>query len=244
MALYIAVYDIHPGDRKHLERLLSREGDLRKLAGETLYIDTFGSVEALLSTPMKYDLFIIDAVDVVLHPSGSINMDVTSQIRRTGSSAPVALFYPEDINGPVNANGSFIRGFKKPVSKDTISIIVDWAISRKIERVPRIELRGDFETVYATAREIISAVVNESHIDVSLTENRSIRLFCDLAELCVLLDEHECFLELGRDSLINMDHVASCDFHSFMMDNDTSFPISFFDSFRVTEAYTQYKTKE
>ena len=60
MAVFIAILDDDPADRKQSERLLSRERDERIKKGEVIYYDTYGSEEALLPYFIKYDLFLID----------------------------------------------------------------------------------------------------------------------------------------------------------------------------------------
>lgn len=243
MAIYIAVYDVHPGYRKHFERLLNREGDERKASGEVLYIDSYGSVEALLSTPMKYDLFIIDAVDSVLYPTGSINDEIADKIRHIGSEAPIALFFPEEVTGPVSTSRTHCRCFKKPVAKEIISDIVEWAHLRKEQRVPRLELRGDKNTFYVTPDEILYATSQNICVDVVLTEDRTVHLHCDLVELSVMTDDYKCFLEIGRDALINMNAVTDFDGHTISMTDGTTIPVSFFDSSKISEQLEAFKNK-
>ena len=61
MTVYIAICDNNIADRKQLERLLEREKDKRLSDSlDVLYIDSFGSEEALMATPVKYDIFFID----------------------------------------------------------------------------------------------------------------------------------------------------------------------------------------
>lgn len=243
MALYIAVYDIHPADRKHFERLLNREADKRKQTGETLYVEVFGSQTALLSTPHKYDLFIIDSVDPVLSPTGTVNLDTANVIRETGSASPIAMFFPDDVTGPVSTSISHARTFKKPVTSDVISSIIDWAVLRKSERVPKLELRGDTKTLFVTPDEFLYAVDRgRNAIDIVLTEDRSIHLTGDLIEVSVMLDSHDNYLEVGRHSIINMDHVSSFDGHSFTMKNGEMIQTSFFDAHKVASIYESYKS--
>ncbi len=59
MTIYLAICDNNIADRKQLERLLEREKDRRlRENNDVLYIDSFGSEEALLATPVKYDIFL------------------------------------------------------------------------------------------------------------------------------------------------------------------------------------------
>ena len=88
MTAYIAICSDNVADRKHLERLLEREKDARLAKSrDVLYIDSFGSEEALLTTPIKYDIFLLD-----LSSGDEASLIVTEKLRSRGIAAPVVLF--------------------------------------------------------------------------------------------------------------------------------------------------------
>ena len=53
--MHLAICDDHMADRKQMERLLGRESDRRLNTTGVLYVDSFGSKESILTTPMIYD---------------------------------------------------------------------------------------------------------------------------------------------------------------------------------------------
>ena len=61
--MHLAVCDDHLVDRKQMERLLGRESDRRIHTTGVLYIDSFGSQESILSTPMIYDAIFMDMTE-------------------------------------------------------------------------------------------------------------------------------------------------------------------------------------
>ena len=154
MALYIAICDDNIADRKQIERLFNREKDSRlKKNDEVLYIDAYGSPEALMHTPFKYDVFLLDIT------GGSQNgLDIAKAIRQAGITAPIELMistidYSSFSNIPDNT--SFIT---KPVNQGHISHIVDIAKAWSKERPPVLELRGKKETVFAGEKDLVRAI--------------------------------------------------------------------------------------
>ena len=56
--MHVAICDDNVADRKHLERLLSRESDKRAGTTNILYIDSYGDKDYFLKnqTPLKYNI--------------------------------------------------------------------------------------------------------------------------------------------------------------------------------------------
>ncbi len=58
--MHVAICDDNVADRKHLERLLSRESDKRRGTPNILYVDSYGDQEHFLINPLKYNLIFMD----------------------------------------------------------------------------------------------------------------------------------------------------------------------------------------
>ena len=61
MAIYLALLDENPADRKQAERLLYRESSYRASLNDALYFETYGNETAFFPFMEKYDLIFIDA---------------------------------------------------------------------------------------------------------------------------------------------------------------------------------------
>ena len=85
--MHIALCDDNVADRKQFERLMKRESDRRAATDGILYVDSFGSPEALLTNPMQYDVFYID----LCHTEGTSGADVVSALLKKGVNAPMVL---------------------------------------------------------------------------------------------------------------------------------------------------------
>lgn len=126
MAVYIALCDDNIADRKHLERLLGREHDKRNAEGIPLYIDSFGSKEALLRTPNRYDLFLLD----LTHAKGADGLSAAREIRLLGIDAEIVLIC-STVNYRERAGSEDDFLFRdQPITQNDISELISLAIAR------------------------------------------------------------------------------------------------------------------
>ena len=58
--MHIAICDDNVADRKHLERLLSRESAKRAGTPNVLYVHSYGDQVHFLRNPLRYDLIFLD----------------------------------------------------------------------------------------------------------------------------------------------------------------------------------------
>ena len=136
MAVFIAICDDDPADRKQFERLLSREKDARLKNDEVIYFDTYGSEEALLPYFMKYDLFLID-----ISLCSRDGMMVATDLKNRGAEGLMILCASSiDYEAKYGADDDVIY-MKKPLYQRDFKAIVDMAANLRSKRIPRLELR-------------------------------------------------------------------------------------------------------
>ena len=170
--MHIAICDDNVADRKQLERLLKREGDSRALQTEGFYVDSYGHMEALLKSPMLYDLFFIDMCF-----GESTGIDVVHKLIGIGVNAPIILcssriYYP-DYSFPEN-----ILFLDKPIKKEELTVAIDHAITVKASAIPHIELREESgEYCYVTEPEILYAVSQGAYLKITLTNKKVLSIF-------------------------------------------------------------------
>ena len=206
MTVYIAICDNNAADRKHLERMLEREKDIRlKENYDVLYIDSFGSEEALMQTPIKYDIFFIDITE------GSRNgMDIAKALRNKGISSPIVLCestvnYTSYVNAPKEL--VFIN---KPLNAGQISHLVDVAFERSKTKLPLIEIRCQKETRFIDYTELVRAVRRDTFVtDVSLSDGTFLQSSDSIESLYRQCISYGCFT-LCRKDIVNVLHVDDC----------------------------------
>ena len=234
MAVFIALLDDDPADRKQSERLLSRERDERVKNGEVIYYDSYGSEEALLPYFMKYDLFLID----VTHTTRD-GMMVAADLKNHGAEGKIILYYDKIDYRARYGDEEGISFMQKPLWQKDFSRIIDIAREVHDNKIPRIELRGDKDTVYVTKDEILYATDQGYYIAVALTGDRSFHALTDMASFYDLLDPKD-FTAVSRAAVINMNHVVSSKGTSFKMADGAVIKFSIFEKKAITKKYAEF----
>ena len=242
MALYIALYDVHPGDRKHFERMLDRIHASRTDDTKTLYIESFGSLDALLKTPQKYDIFIIDTTT---DDDGSNNIEIASSLREAGISAPIVGYLPQEtvISASTLLLSKSVNDFSlivKPVKDDILRKLLADAEAKKSARQPHIELRGHSETIFVVPDDIIYIKAEEALTTVTLKNNQQFTVLKSLPAFCIDLDGYNCFLQLNRSAVININHIVKKNHLSFSMDDGNTISYNILEAKGVSERYKKY----
>lgn len=243
MALYVAVYDVHPGDRKHFERLLTRISDARKTESDILYIDAYGSLEALLKTPQKYDIIFLDCAEQ--SDQGYSNIEIAKALRENGISIPIAGYLGENMVPDTQCllaakslgNLSF---YTKPLLTPVLTEILSKAANIKNSQIPRIELRGRTDTYFALAEEIIMAKTNGFLTDIILSNGKTLTIMKDIFAFANDLSGHLHYIMINKETIINLGHVKKKSHFSLDMDNGIKVKIPVFEAKKVSQQYEKY----
>ena len=239
MTFSAAIFDIHPGDRRQLERIFSKETLERKSAGNTLYTEAFGSVASMLISPMKFDLFVVDAADENAPDAGDENLEVARRIREAGVIAPIVLFFREGVAIPA-CDIPDVTLFSKPVTTALIRDLLDKWMEEKSTRSPRFEIRGDKNTYYVSPKEVIYAISSGNAVDVYLTEQRYAHVLEPISYIFSMFEKDVSFLKVGRNALINMHHVVSAEDGGFRMSDDHRIPCNIIDFIRLKKIWKDF----
>jgi|GEM_PF-3999681 len=245
MSIYVAIYDIYPGDRKHLERLLERESDKRKADGNTIYAESFGSVESMLETPMKYTLFIVDAAETEADAANNINWEIAAKIREHGCTAPIILGYRPEFTLPEDKPEDNIYTYSKDITPQQISEYIDKVIATKNDAVKTYEIRDKNTTYYVEPSDIIYAKAEGTSIMVYLTGNRRAHVLSTLENFMEPFQKNKAFLASGKTEIFNMDHIIGItgqgmSDRGFRMSDGSIIPVSFVEFMRIWPLRNKY----
>ncbi len=236
MALYIAIIDDDPANRKQYERLLKREADARAASGEVLYIDTYGDEKAALPYIMKYDLLFIDIVNTT-HSAASI----AETFLEKGVTAPIVLCLNDSDTEENYRNDNRFLYHKNPLWQRDFSDYVDISIKEKAKRPMLIELRNETDTIYIQPNDILYAQQNGGYMDITFKNSKKFKLLGDAARLKDLLYNCEpVFLETSKDTVLNMRYVISHSHNSFKMSDGAIINYSFFNKSFIMRAWKRY----
>ncbi|MCR5688176.1 MAG: hypothetical protein K6G58_09160 [Lachnospiraceae bacterium] len=223
MTIYLAICDNNIADRKQLERLLSREKDRRLRENyDVLYIDSFGSEEALMATPVKYDIFFVDVTE-----GASNGIEIAKKLRQRGISAPIVLCqstinYSSYVNAPED-----IIYIEKPINAGQVSHLTDVAFEWSKRKAPLIEIRCQKDTRFIRHDELVKATPLDKFLTrISLSDGECVDMTESLASLEVQCMSFGCFVRCGRD-LINVYHIEGTSGRGFRLSNGDIVTYSF-----------------
>ena len=234
MALYVAICDDSIADRKQFERLLARENDARQTTTGVIYIDSFGSREALMRTPIKYDLFLIDIV--AEQPGG---MEIAKELRAMGITAPIVLCSSAVDYTAFGSPAADITCLTKPVSKGQLSHLIDVAIELRKTKTPLIEIRGEKDTYFISHLDLVYAVQKEHLIELSLKDGRFIYMLGTPKELWRLLTPYHCFISCKK-TIVNLYHVTGTDGNAFVLSTGETIPFSVLQRKELLQAFAKF----
>lgn len=235
MAIYIAVCDDNIADRKQTERLLEREKDERlKNDGDVLYIESFGSSQALMTTPVKYDIFLID-----ISSSSENGMVIAKSLRAMGIIAPIVLLSSAIDYKSYGNNPADIIHIEKPVIKGQISHLVDVAKDWSINKPHLLEIRGKKKTVFLPHRDLVRAVDKGNSVEVVTASGEYIEIAATMTSFLDVVRGYQCFT-MCKKAMINIHHVQSISQNTLHLDNGEQFEFSTFKLREILEDFVRY----
>lgn len=237
MTIYIAICDDNIADRKHLERMLERQKDASlKEKNDVLYIDSFGSEEALMHTPIKYDIFFID----VTSSQSSNGMDIAKKLRKRGIGAPIVLcsssiIYTSFVNAPEN-----VIFQDKPLNAGQISHLTEVAKEWTKSKTPLLEIRCQKETFFVKYTDLVKASPKAKFLtEIELNNGDYLEMADSFNSLQKMCAPYDCFISCGK-YLLNMKYIDSVDGHSFRLTNGDYVKFSIFRQKEIITMLTNY----
>ncbi len=235
MTIYIAICDNNIADRKQLERLLSREKDARLAKNcDVLYIDSFGSEDALMSTPIKYDIFFIDMTE-----GGANGMEIAKKLRLRGVGAPIVLCQSTiNYSSYVNAPEEIIY-IEKPINAGQVSHLTDVALEWARKKPPLIEVRCQNTTRFIRHDELVMASPVEKFVTkLALSNGEYIDMADSISSLEKQCSSFGCFIKCRR-YLVNIAHIRSAEDNGFILSNGDTVTYSVFQRKMIINTMAQ-----
>ncbi len=220
--MHIAICDDNIADRKQMERLLSRESDRRIQTTGNLYLDSFGSVSALMHAPMIYNLFFID-----YHSESMSGMDVAIRLRKAGVTAPIVLCsgttdYTVLPDAPDN-----ILHIEKPIQVKALTDLITKGLQIQAQSKPPIPIQGESETFYLKEEEFLYAHAAAPLLYVYSVSGKTISTIGKLSDLAATLENKTSFYQLSNHTIINLHHIVEIRSGSLTLSNQTKLRFPF-----------------
>lgn len=218
--MHIAICDDNVADRKHLERLLSRESDKRAGTPDILYVDSYGNKEHFLRNPLKYDMIFMDMTS-----TPTVANEIIQQLSNMRADAPIIL-YSSTIDYTTFDNlPETVVHMKKPYIPDPLPELL---------KLGDIHVHGNVETIpipcedgihYVSKDDIYYCMPYLSEYVIALQDGSFLSLSGDISEFQILTLPYREFYRVTKKHIINMRYVSSISLISVMMQDYRRFYI-------------------
>ncbi|MCD8037844.1 MAG: hypothetical protein LUE96_01965 [Lachnospiraceae bacterium] len=210
--MHVAICDDNVADRKHLERLLSRESDKRMGTPNILYVDSYGDKNHFLVNPLKYNLVFMD----MCLEKGTVEY-ILDALTAMGYNAPLILYsskldYRELPNLP-----DFVIHAKKPYIPEPLPAFLRLGDENAMGHIITISIHRDGVPFEAVKDELEYAVAAEDGTVLHFVDGTSIAADESIAALRKILEPYEEFERVNKNGVANFKFVAAVmPFHIIM----------------------------
>ena len=220
--LHLALCDTSFPDRKQMERLITRESDARRNQC-LIYMETFGSSAALLTSPLIYDAYFLDIPEKEYSA-----LHLAADLRKKGIGSPVVFCISTMDYRENTVPADRIYFLNKPVRKEELSKLLDEILIQKEKHhVPTIEFRDADGTYYLEAKNIVymehkglTMLIHMKDGSVKTAHGELSHKFLDFS-IC------PAFFMPGRNYIVNGDCVTNLTNFKMTLCDSSVIPLSF-----------------
>lgn len=216
--MHIAICDDNVADRKHLERLLSRESDKRAGTPNILYVDSFGDKEKFLYNPLKYDLIFMDMVK-----TPTIAEEIVKELTAMDFTAPLVM-YSSIYDYAANPNlPDYIIHMKKPYLPEPLEELLKLGDKHVLGHVETVELHCPNILHEVAITDIFYCLISDAHTLLYLKNGDFIEIGESISDLSTLLSPYHEFYRIQKNVIVNMKYVTLLTPFSVMMQDYKEF---------------------
>lgn len=216
--MHIAICDDNVADRKHLERLLSRESDKRAGTPNILYVDSFGDKDNFLKNPQKYNLIFIDMTS-----TPTIAEEIVNTLLELEVTAPIVM-YSSSIDHSLNTNlPSSITHMKKPYVPDPLPKLLELGDAHVIGIIETITIHCHNGEQQIPVQDIYCFEYTKKRNILYLRDGSFMEIDEDIEQLLLLLEKYPEFYQLSKKVFVNMKYVALITPFTIMMQDYKEF---------------------
>jgi len=202
--MYVAICDDNVADRKHLERLLSRESDKRAGTPNILYVDSYGEKMHFLTNPLKYNLIFMD-----MSSEPGIVEFIIAHLNEMGYCAPLVL-YSDKIDYTTIPNlPDYVVHAKKPYIPDPLPEFLALGDANVSGHVVSISVHTNTVLNHIPKYMILYALEENNACRLYLTDGKTIDVDEKIDELRQIFEPYEEFERVNKNSIANFKYVTT-----------------------------------
>jgi DNA-binding LytR/AlgR family response regulator len=221
--VHVAICDDNVADRKHIERLLSRESDKRAGTPNILYIDSYGDKDKFLVNPLMYNIIFMD----MCSRPGLVE-EIISKLEEMKYDAPLVLYSSKIDYTKIPNLPSYVIHKKKPYLPEPLPELLRLGDKNVIGLVETIELHAGGVLRDIPKNDIMYAETAENKKGVTLTYKSGQTLDVDenISDVRVRLEPYREFMMINKKAIVNFKLVTAVMFTSIIMQDYAQFGIS------------------
>lgn len=202
--MHIAICDDNVADRKHLERLLSRESDKRAGTPNILYVDSYGEKMHFLANPLKYNLIFMD-----MSSEPGIVEFIIERLNAMGYNAPLIL-YSSKIDYTALPNlPEYVVHARKPYIPDPLPEYLALGDANVMGHVITFGIRTASVTRHVPKDSVMYVLEEDKGCRIYLSDGQTIDTDDNLGELCKILEPFEEFEKVNKKSIASFRYVTA-----------------------------------
>lgn len=210
--MHVAICDDNVADRKHLERLLSRESDKRIDTPNILYVDSYGDKDHFLINPLKYNIVFMD----MSLKKGTVEY-ILDELVAMGYTAPLVLYSSKIDYTAIPNLPDFVIHAKKPYIPEPLPKFLKLGDDNVKGFVITISVRQGNTTIDVIKDEVEYAIGNENGTVLHMVDGTLINTDERINSLRQLLEPYEEFEFVNKNGIANFKFVSAVmPFHVIM----------------------------
>ncbi|MDE5699652.1 MAG: hypothetical protein K2I96_19950 [Lachnospiraceae bacterium] len=202
--MHIAICDDNVADRKHLERLLSRESDKRAGTPNILYVDSYGEKMHFLANPLKYNLIFMD-----MSSEPGIVEFILEHLNAMGYHAPLVLYSDKIDYTQIPNLPDYVVHATKPYIPDPLPEFLALGDANVKGHVITVAVHTDSIINHVPKYTILYAIEDNNTCKLHLTDGTSIKVDEKIDELRQLFEPFEEFARVNNNSIANFKYVSA-----------------------------------
>ena len=217
--MHVAICDDNVADRKHLERLLSRESDKRAGTPNILYVDSYGEKMHFLANPLKYNLIFMD-----MSSEPGIVEFILEHLEEMGYHAPLVL-YSDKIDYTALPNlPDYVVHARKPYIPDPLPEFLALGDANVSGHVVSISVHKNSVLIHVPKYMILYAL--EGARTCTAADNTTIDVDEKIDELRQIFEPYEEFERVNKNSIANFKYVNTVTPVALVMQDNKELKIS------------------
>ncbi|MBQ2257346.1 MAG: hypothetical protein II247_01555 [Lachnospiraceae bacterium] len=220
--MHVAICDDNVADRKHIERLLSRESDKRAGSTNILYIDSYGNKDHFLSgNPLKYNIIFMDMCS-----EPGIVEEILEYLERAGYNAPLILYSSKIDYTAIPDLPSYIIHAKKPYITEPLPDYLSLGDANAAQSIVTVFIHKESIINEVPKDSIMYALQNEAGCTLYLSDGAPVKVDEPIGDLRQIFEPFEEFKRVNKNSIVNFKYVSKVKLFTIIMKDTTRFFMS------------------